>query len=58
MLYKAINGESSNAREPSLAAERRDEPNQSGSSSTSGTPPRYDGPPTPCPAKVFIKKII
>lgn len=52
MLYKAINGESGSTREPSLAAERRDEPNQSGSSSTSGTPPRYDGPPTPCPAKV------
>lgn len=47
MLYKAINGDSATSSSSShLAAERRDEP-QSG-----GPPPRYEGPPTPCPAKV------
>lgn len=44
MLYKAINGESTNGSPQStiqLPLERRDE-----------TPARYEGPPTPCPAEV------
>lgn len=44
MLYKAINGESSNSSPqptPHLTIERRDD-----------APARYEGPPTPCPAKV------
>lgn len=48
MLYKAINGESySSPSVPSghLQVERRDE-------QSANAPPRYEGPPTPCPAKV------
>ncbi|KAI4467790.1 hypothetical protein MML48_2g00007193 [Holotrichia oblita] len=44
MLYKAINGEpiTTSSQSPSqLPLERRDD-----------TPARYEGPPTPCPAKV------
>lgn len=46
MLYKAINGESSSAPTDSaqLPLERRDE--------APSMVPRYEGPPTPCPAKV------
>ncbi|KAL3286495.1 hypothetical protein HHI36_001000, partial [Cryptolaemus montrouzieri] len=51
MLYKAINGESYSQPSTSLIQtsghlpiERRDE--------QSVPPPRYEGPPTPCPAKV------
>lgn len=45
MLYKAINGESITSSQPSshLPIERRDD---------LPTQPRYEGPPTPCPAKV------
>lgn len=46
MLYKAINGESINGggtSTPHLVAERREEV---------ASQPRYEGPPTPCPAKV------
>lgn len=44
MLYKAINGEPATVSSQSahLPIERRDEV----------TAPRYEGPPTPCPAKV------
>ncbi|XP_044746839.1 uncharacterized protein LOC123308300 [Coccinella septempunctata] len=50
MLYKAINGESHSQPTTVLQStghlplERRDE--------NGGPPPRYEGPPTPCPAKV------
>lgn len=40
-LYRAIQGEPINSH---LIAERREE--------TGATQPRYEGPPTPCPAKV------
>lgn len=44
MLYKAINGEPIVPQvSPHLAAERREEV---------AAPPKYEGPPTPCPAKV------
>ncbi|XP_044735497.1 uncharacterized protein LOC123297783 [Chrysoperla carnea] len=49
MLYRVINGESYNSAPTTtvhLAAERRDEP------APAPTVPRYEGPPTPCPAKV------
>ncbi|KAF5297906.1 hypothetical protein FQA39_LY11891 [Lamprigera yunnana] len=43
MLYKAINGEFPTAKAAQhLSAERRDD----------AVTPRYEGPPTPCPAKV------
>lgn len=44
MLYKAINGETNTPTSSNLPLERRDEIplNQ----------PKYEGPPTPCPAKV------
>lgn len=50
MLYKAINGEPSGSAPSAstsshLPIERRDE-------NVAGGPPRYEGPPTPCPAKV------
>lgn len=41
-LYKAINGEYSSASPVHLPLERRDD----------APLPRYEGPPTPCPAKV------
>lgn len=44
MLYKAINGEPTNPSSSQLPLERRDE--------APIAPPRYEGPPTPCPAKV------
>ncbi|XP_072388682.1 uncharacterized protein spz6 [Diabrotica undecimpunctata] len=44
MLYKAINGESSGPATSQLPLERRDE--------APLAQPRYEGPPTPCPAKV------
>ncbi|XP_045483139.1 uncharacterized protein LOC123688595 [Harmonia axyridis] len=48
MLYKAINGETQPTTVVQtvghLPLERRDE--------NAGPPPRYEGPPTPCPAKV------
>ncbi|XP_028129715.1 uncharacterized protein LOC114325786 [Diabrotica virgifera virgifera] len=45
MLYKAINGESNGpSTSQQLPLERRDE--------APLTQPRYEGPPTPCPAKV------
>lgn len=50
MLYKVINGESYNTPPTYLAAERRDE--APGPSAPAATAPRYEGPPTPCPAKV------
>lgn len=48
MLYKAINGESYSSSptivtSAQLPIERRDD---------IASPPRYEGPPTPCPAKV------
>lgn len=48
MLYKAINGESQPTtviQTGHLPLERRDE-------NAGVPPPRYEGPPTPCPAKV------
>lgn len=44
-LYRAIQGEPINSH---LIAERREE--------TGPTQPRYEGPPTPCPAKVEYGK--
>lgn len=45
MLYKAINGDSDSSSSSSrLPIERRDD--------NPSTHPRYEGPPTPCPAKV------
>lgn len=42
-LYNVINGETpQTASSQHLPIERRDD----------GAPPRYEGPPTPCPAKV------
>lgn len=46
MLYKAINGEPITTAQSAshLPIERRDD--------LPATQPRYEGPPTPCPAKV------
>ncbi|KAJ8963364.1 hypothetical protein NQ318_018837 [Aromia moschata] len=47
MIYKAINGEPvTNAPSAQLPIERRDEV------ASTAQQPRYEGPPTPCPAKV------
>ena len=43
MLYKAINGDPSPSSSVHLPVERRDEISSA---------PRYEGPPTPCPAKL------
>lgn len=46
-LYRAVQGEPINSQ---LIAERREE------TGPAQPPPRYDGPPTPCPAKVEYGK--
>lgn len=45
MLYRAINGDSS-------GAERREDPGVSNTGAAPTTSTRYEGPPTPCPARV------
>ncbi|XP_061705069.1 uncharacterized protein LOC133516250 isoform X3 [Cydia pomonella] len=48
MLYRAINGESSSA-----GVERREDPGTAPHAhAPASTAPKYEGPPTPCPARV------
>ncbi|XP_048487342.1 uncharacterized protein LOC105398799 [Plutella xylostella] len=47
MLYRAINGDSSSA-----GVERREDPGPPPHAPHQPPPPRYEGPPTPCPARV------
>lgn len=48
MLYRAINGDS----ESSASVERREDPGPQPQAQPQHTPHRYEGPPTPCPARV------